>query len=173
MYNYWLSLNPFIRVLPILPKTTNQNVNEIMSSPQASSGPQPPGLLPSSRCVPHLPQHFRDLLLSNPILLRQYSEADEHLKTAWDEAHRLCQSRSRIETTFEEDNPPDEVPAPDYIKMEPDSMGSRWTINDSPCCRRANFYQRSLGQSWRKSSGGPWIYSTSSIWEKTILSPFP
>ena len=51
----------------------------VPNSPKAS--PQPLG-----HRVRHLPQRFRDLLPSNPILLQQYSEADAQLQIARDEA---------------------------------------------------------------------------------------
>ena len=79
-------------------------------------------MLPTGPRVRRLPQRFRDLLPSNPILLRQYSEADARLQSARDEARRRRQPRPRTEVIFEE-HPADEVPTPDPVETEPDSMG--------------------------------------------------
>ena len=135
-------LNLCVKNLPTLPETPdilNRIINETLSetpdealfggslpnSPQAS--PQPPDpepLLPSGRRVRRLPQRLRDLLPSDPILLRQYSEADARLKSARDDARRHRQPRPRAEIV-EEENPSDdmELSTPDPIETEPDTMG--------------------------------------------------
>jgi hypothetical protein len=103
---------------------SDRDVQDIPSSPHAS--PQPPEQEPSLQRkdrVRRLPQRFMDLLPSNPISLRQYSEADARLQSARDEARRRRQPRPRSEINFEEENPPDEPPTADPIETEPDSMG--------------------------------------------------
>ena len=90
----------------------------VPNSPQLEASPQPPG-----RRIRRLPQRLRDLLPSDPISLRQYSEADARLQTARDEARRRRQPKPRIEIAVEEDDPPDELLTPDSIETEPDSMG--------------------------------------------------
>jgi hypothetical protein len=130
--------------LPILPEieipdVQNRNVDEmseilgevhhegtITNSSESRASPPLPGqeaLLPLGRRVHRLPQRFRDLLPSNPILLRQYSEADARLHSARDDARRRRQPRPRAENRIEEENPPDEQLSPDAIETEPDSMG--------------------------------------------------
>ena len=94
----------------------------IPNSPHASPQPQEP-IFPSGPRVRRLPQRFRDLLPSNPILLRQYSEADARLRSARDDARRRRQPKPRPEITPEEENPPDKLPISDPIETEPDSMG--------------------------------------------------
>jgi hypothetical protein len=74
----------------------------IPNSTRAS--PQPPDQEASGHRVCRLPQRFKDLLPSAPILLRQYSEPDARLKTALDEARRRRQPKPRTDITFEEEN---------------------------------------------------------------------
>ena len=62
--------------------------NNSQAQPSLSPLAQPPALLPPRSCVHCLPQCFRDLLPSDPILLQQYSKADARLQTAQDEACR-------------------------------------------------------------------------------------
>ena len=95
----------------------DEGPNPLPNSPEAPASPEP--LRPRVR---RLPKRFRDLLPSNPILLQQYSEADAQLQIARDEACRRRQPKPRTETTFEEEEGPDELPIPDPFETEPDSM---------------------------------------------------
>ena len=136
LFTYLTVLAKDLPTLPETPDVPDRDVDEILSdvldegpisnSPHLS--PQPPSpeqeLQTGLRVrVRRLPQRFNDLLPSNPILLRQYSEADARLQSARDEARRRRQPRPRTEISYEEENPPDEPPIADPIETEPDSMG--------------------------------------------------
>lgn len=105
----------------ILDDGPNRPITPIPNSPHASPQPQEP-MFPTGPRVRRLPQRFKDLLPSNPILLRQYSEADARLRSARDDARCRRQPKPRIENTPEED-PPNKLPILDSIETEPDSMG--------------------------------------------------